>query len=400
MNLDLLLLVAFGIVLLLVMLLNRKRVKVEKFLFPLFYIVMYRTSLGLKLMDKVAGKFPRTLRILGLVGIVVGFIGMALMFFNLISLSINIFSRPESATPSVRLLLPGTSIPGLPRLGFLHWIIAIFILATVHEFSHGVIARLYNIEVKSSGFAVFGMLLPILPAAFVEPDEVQAGKKSKKAQLSMLAAGSFSNFITAAVFFLVLILIMNPVTAYISESKGVKITGLEEGFPAKLAGVQTGELITSVSNIRVENVEGFVNVVNSIKPGESVLLETNKASYSIVAAQNPTNPEKSFLGLSLQPERVFRESITNKYGMFLPRAFLWLALLIQWIFMINLFVGLINLLPLFVTDGSRMAYLAALFFLRDERKTKRLWGLINMFSVFLLIANTSLFVNILKLLNA
>ena len=59
------------------------------------------------------------------------------------------------AQPPVAPLFPGVKTPGLPVLSFFHWIIAIFILAGVHEFNHGLISRLYNIRVKSSGFAVF-----------------------------------------------------------------------------------------------------------------------------------------------------------------------------------------------------------------------------------------------------
>ena len=44
---------------------------------------------------------------------------------------------------------------------------ALAIVAIPHEFAHGIFARLNNLRVKSSGFALFG---PIL-AAFVEPDE-------------------------------------------------------------------------------------------------------------------------------------------------------------------------------------------------------------------------------------
>ena len=48
------------------------------------------------------------------------------------------------------MLLPGVKvIPGLPTMSFWHWIVAIFILATVHETCHGIFARLNNVKLKS-----------------------------------------------------------------------------------------------------------------------------------------------------------------------------------------------------------------------------------------------------------
>ena len=106
------------------------------------------------------------------------------------------------AQPPIAPLFPGVKMPCLPMLSFLHWIIVIFILASVHEFNHGLISRVYNIKVKSSGFAVFSFLLPIIPAAFVEPDENQLKKSRNKIQLGVLAAGSYANFITGGIFLL------------------------------------------------------------------------------------------------------------------------------------------------------------------------------------------------------
>src|SRR3989344_8635488 len=108
------------------------------------------------------------------------------------------------------LVLPGVKIPGLPYLGFWHWIITIFILALVHEFCHGILARLYNLKIKSSGLAILGVLLPIVPAAFVEPDEKKLFKKKKKEQLSVLAAGPFSNLVLAGIIFLISLFLFMP----------------------------------------------------------------------------------------------------------------------------------------------------------------------------------------------
>ena len=160
MNFDLLMLLIFAIALALLMYVKRQKVKVEKILFPVVYMILYRTKLGLKLMDKLGRKHERFVRIFGVVGIVLGFVGM---IFILVVLSFGIWKFLFANGPApVGLLLPGVkTAPGLPVLSFWHWIIAIFILAGVHEFNHGLLSRAWRVKVKSSGFAVFSIFLPL-----------------------------------------------------------------------------------------------------------------------------------------------------------------------------------------------------------------------------------------------
>ena len=115
-------------------------------------------------MDKLSKLSPKTLNVIGIVGIIVGFVGMIFMFATLLQMTLKLVFQPTAA-PGLVPVLPGVKVsPLLPVLSFWHWIIIIFIVALVHEFSHGIFARLYNIKIKSSGFAFLG---PI-PAVFNE----------------------------------------------------------------------------------------------------------------------------------------------------------------------------------------------------------------------------------------
>jgi membrane-associated protease RseP (regulator of RpoE activity) len=216
--------------LLIVFLLNKKNVELQKIVFPLLYLVLYRTKFGLKQMDNIAKKHPKLVNFFGVLGIYFGFFGMAVIFYFLIKGTYTFLFL--GGAPPVAPLLPGIKpAVGIPIISFVHWILAIFILAGVHEFSHGLVARLHNIKLKSSGFAVFSILLPIVPAAFVEPDEKELNKKSKKAQLSVLAAGSWSNFITAGVFLLISLFVMGPLVSMVSYDSGVVIVNVADGLP-------------------------------------------------------------------------------------------------------------------------------------------------------------------------
>ncbi len=169
MNYDLLLLVVFYLLLLLIFKLYRKKFEVQWKIFAL-----YKTKIGIRLMDKIAKKFPNFLTLSGYVSVFVGFLGMIITLAFIFYSTYKFLVVPE-AEAALAPLLPGISVSDkLPILSFWHWIIGILIIAIVHEFSHGVYARLRNIKIKSTGFAFLG---PIM-AAFVEPDEKQL-KKNK-----------------------------------------------------------------------------------------------------------------------------------------------------------------------------------------------------------------------------
>ncbi len=381
-NFDIIFLIAFAIALFLIMIFNKRRLKIEKLLFPLFYLVMYRTKLGINNMDKIANKYPRLISFLGFLGIIVGFLGMIAIFYGLIKSAIIIFTMP-GAVAGVDILLPGRQIAGLPRLSFWHWIISIFILAVVHEFSHGVVARLHGIKIKSSGFAIFAVLLPILPAAFVEPDEKNLIKKSKKAQLSVFAAGSFSNLILALMFGLIFYLLLNPITVSLMVTEGAKVVGLQQGYPLENSGIKINEEIREVNGIPVNSVNDFIGIMKDVKPKDKVMIKTNASLYSVIAAVHPEDKSKGYVGVFLSPVKTdFRKDL------WWASSFLWFRLLIFWIFMINLFVGLFNLYPLGILDGGRMFYtLLLIIFKDDELKTKVVLKVVYLISSLLLLIN-------------
>lgn len=54
---------------------------------------------------------------------------------------------------------------------------------------------------------------------------------------------------------------------------GVEVTGIEENSPAQKAGLQEGDVITSLNNIEVEDYDELMDVMNNTKPGEKVEIE-------------------------------------------------------------------------------------------------------------------------------
>lgn len=414
MNFDLILAVIFYLLVLLFYLKNKKKFQVQGKIF-----LLYKTKLGLKLMDKIASPSSKTskkvgliflisslifliltftvykplfiifillfllaiilikpLKTLGYIGIFAGFLGMFFIFYYLIHATYKLLFVPE-AIPALAPVLPGIQIiPGLPILGFWHWIITILIVATIHEFSHGIFARLNKIKIKSSGFAFLG---PIL-AAFVEPDEKQLKGKSKKAQLAVFSAGPFSNLVLGFLLFLFIPLIFSPIGSLISESDGLIIQDVQINSSAYNAGIQTETKIIGVNNIPTLDSVTFFNEFQ--KQNNSFILNTDQGNFLI----EPDGEHK--LGVTLSEHLVPKENISQ----FILSVYLWIGTLLKWLFIITIGIGLFNLLPLGPVDGGRMFYTALAIFIKDEKKVKTIWNYIGFTCLALIVINLLPFV--------
>jgi len=375
-NIDFISIVVFYGLLLLFFFKNKSKFTIQAKVFAL-----YKTKLGLNLMDKIAKKFPRFMKIVGYVGTVVGFGGMGFIFYFLVKETLKFVTKP-GAQPPLAPVLPGIYIPGAPTLSFWHWIIAIFVVAVVHEFSHGVLARTHKIKIKSSGFAFMG---PIL-AAFVEPDEKQLQKKSVMKQLSVFAAGPFSNLVLGALFLLLLANITGPAVASIHSADGIIVNGFIDGYPAEKLNIELPFTILKINGQDTKDFIGFLNATTKIKPGDEVNIVTDKGQFSLVAAENPENKSKGFMGVTgFQQKKNVIEKYKGKE--WLVKIFMWINLLITWLFIINVGVGLFNLLPLGPVDGGRMFLTAAMAIFKNKKIAMRTFAVVSWICLLLIFIN-------------
>lgn len=400
MNLDLILAIIFYLILILFYYKYKDRFQVQNKIF-----ILYRTKIGLKLMDNIANKFPGILRILGNVSIFIGFAGMALMLVILIKVTKDLIFVP-GALPGLAPLLPGVPIPGMPTLSFFHWIIAILTVAIVHEFLHGVYARLIGVNVKSSGFAFLG---PIL-AAFVEPDDNQLDKKSKKEQLFVYSAGPFANIMLAFLMILLLGLsipaigLSHDITKYTAIIDLEKIANktvepnfkylildkVEENSPAGKAGLKVGDKIIALDGAAISNeTEKFFMKLTALNPRQDLKIRTTEKEYYIKTTENSENTSKGFIGISFKTDVSIepKKSLVSKYGSFIAGIPFWFIMLANWIIVINVGVGLFNLLPLGPVDGGKMFYSAMLGIFKKEKTAKSLFSAITIFCIALIIIN-------------
>ncbi|MDR1819348.1 MAG: site-2 protease family protein [Methanobrevibacter sp.] len=308
-------------------------------------MLMWKTTRLRTTIEKIANKSPKFWKLYMNAGIVASFIAMTLMSYLLISSLLTI-----KTAPSVSLVIPGVEIPGSPitvPLGY--GLIALATVLIVHEFSHGILARVEKISIKSIGL----MLLTILPGAFVEPDEEELKKTSKLGRMRVYAAGSVANMSLALVAILTTLLISNLIFPAVFYGNGMEIQTIIPNTPADHI-LEKGMIITSVNGEDVKDVKRYNAVFSTLKPGENISIITNKGEYNILTSQNPQNNSRGYVGVSASNHYEVKKEVSNILGNNVPLVLFNFYDLFSWIFTLNLGIGLFNLLPIRMLDGGAL----------------------------------------------
>jgi len=167
---------------------------------------MWRTQAGVKAINYIGKKYKKFLHSIRFVIVGVGYILMAVMIWMLGQTVAIYITRPEitdviKAPPIAPLIPYFPKLFGMssffPPFYFTYFILALAIVAIVHEFSHGIYMKIFKVKIKSTGMVFLG---PIL-GAFVEQDDKSFQKKPKIHQMTILGAGVFANLVTALVFY-------------------------------------------------------------------------------------------------------------------------------------------------------------------------------------------------------
>ena len=358
----------------LIVYINRKKFEVHGKL-----VYLYRTKIGISLMNFMAEKARRLVKLLGYFGIVIGFIGMILTFILILSLTYKLLMNEPGAGGA------SPVIPGLPIAGtglvfplITGWIV-LFIIILVHEFSHGVVASAYKIRIKNSGLAFFG---PIL-GAFVEPNEKALAKQKDVVQHSVFAAGPFSNFLTVIVAMLIIWALLNPITNILSIPTGVIIYS-QPGLPAEKAGIENGTVITRIYGGSVNTVEDFRKAMADIGPNKNIELKSDDNIYPVTTTESPDDPSQGYLGVWILGEKSELRN-DNFLNQILLKIINWFKQLLGWLAFLSLNIGLINLLPIFITDGARMLKIFFERIIPNKGKSMSLWLFFNWASLFSLL---------------
>jgi membrane-associated protease RseP (regulator of RpoE activity) len=165
------------------------------------------------------------------------------------------------------------------------------------------------------------------------------------------------------------------------ETNGVEIVYVNETGPAYLAGLRDGTIITMIDGAKIEDTYDFIGTFEyCVHPGKEVVLSNATHDFAIIPSQNPDSPEKPFVGINLQTNTVVKEDSKKHIGLFN-----WFKDLFKWLFLLNFFIGLANLLPIFITDGAQMLRLMLSRVIKNQKRSLTTWKLINGLFLLLLV---------------
>ena len=200
---------------------------------------------------------------------------MVTMTITLIIVAFYVFMIPERRVLEPHLLL---GLPGVNKLIPLWYgIFGLAVAIIVHEFSHGILARLADIKVKSLGLVFF--VVPM--GAFVEPDEEDIKNTEKKNRIRMFAVGPASNLIVAGICALIFSgLLMGSVNpAY----EGVGITNVTDEIviesqnftmntSAHNASLLPGMIIIRLNDTDIYDKGDLNRALNDTRAGQNITL--------------------------------------------------------------------------------------------------------------------------------
>jgi S1-C subfamily serine protease len=96
-----------------------------------------------------------------------------------------------------------------------------------------------------------------------------------------------------------------PWTGRLPITLGVRVTGVTEGGPAAKAGIERGDLLTSIDGMAVWTAREVLVAIGSRKPGNTVTVHVaraadgSEADFEVTLAEDPADRAKSFLGVQL-----------------------------------------------------------------------------------------------------
>ena len=146
------------------------------------------------------------------------------------------------------------------------------------------------------------------------------------------------------------------------------------------------EIEIIIDNQKINDSESYSNAVTTFKPGDNVTVTTDQGTYTLTLDKNPNNESRGFFGI--QANKHF-ELIEDSLGPLPWILFEW-GELFEWVFMLNLGIGLFNLLPLKPLDGGYMLEILLSYKLSEENYkpiVNSLSAVMAMIIVFSLVAS-------------
>jgi membrane-associated protease RseP (regulator of RpoE activity) len=388
--LTIIILVVFG----LFVIIERKRFDVEGKV-----VFLYKTKVGLKLMKKIA-RFKRLINIYSTIGVFVALAGIAFVLYLFLPYLYLMITSPTTTFPAVAPLFPvSISLHGIPVLigvPILYILIAIIVLAALHEASHGVVALSKNINIKSTGF---GFLFGVLPLAFVEPDEKKIIKAKRMDRLRIFSAGAFTNVVLGFIFlgaYLALSHFMVSASLISYSPYYLDISTVINNSPASLASLPVNSTVSEINGHQFYSEQGALSDLN-VTPGQYVNFTlTNGKTYSMETTYNSSinNTYHSYIGvggfftLAKPPAFIIEPISVTAFpnSSFSSQSLYWIDGLFLWLWVISFSLAIVNILPLsYLVDGGKIFFDALGYVVKNEKKALAILNTVAFLFILLLV---------------
>lgn len=351
-----------------------KALKLEKRGFEVKpYSLTYKNTQVQAALTRMLNRTRRGIRVFADVSVVAGFIMMGFGFWFLIDNIAKYFDKPAEFA-ELTVLIPGVTLTSSSAI--LYFLLSIPIVLVIHEGAHGIVATLEKIRIKTGGFAIFIAMF----AGFVEPDDEEFNKAKKISKLRVIGAGATSNVIFALALGAVLltnpffaIVLPEPIrSAFYEIPQGVTIISVMEDSGAQKAGLQAGDIITSINDIPIVTPIDFARV--KLAPGDTatitLLREGQQFQYQVQIMPSPDDPTKGLIGIIRDNSGTYKP-IYNFIEWKNPE----LSMFLLWLWMISFFIGIINMLPLPILDGGKFIHSIIDKKLSDIAVNRTMWAI-------------------------
>ena len=226
-------------------------------------ILMIRTKRGMRLLDFVS-KPKRFWRGFGELSIWLCFFVMFMVVLLLLLSAIAVaLSPPDDPLPASDLLL----IPGVTSFVPFWWpALALIVAIVIHEYSHGIQARVHGMRLRSFGILQLG---PLPMGAFAEPEESEMWRAPRRERLRLFAAGPSINIVAT---YILLILLASVASGMAAENEGVHARGIVVGGGAEEAGLLPFETIIEIDGSKIGGRSDFTKEMEGIAAGDQSIL--------------------------------------------------------------------------------------------------------------------------------
>lgn len=286
--------------------------------------------------------------------------------------------------PQANLLIPGIN----PILPIGYTLAALIISVCIHEAGHGIVARVHDLKVESTGIV---LVLGIPMGAFVNIEREELAKASIKQRSAVLTAGPLNNMILAAASFILLYVVVStlvPIPQVSNIDHGIVISDVTKNSLAEGLGLSPNSILIAAAGTEIHSGDDLRKVLGG-NIGNSIPItwqdhQGNMITRELSIPKNVGPVGRPVLGVQLGPLPVqalelYKQSFTvgiipilppptvlkgyvpysdqmspNYYSTVFGSSYPIIANMLYWLWFINFNLGIFNALPIGPLDGGQL----------------------------------------------